>query len=486
MKTAYRSSAALLASVLLTSCVVSFASTTQLVREAAPEPAALTGADAYWQLLRYSAIGLHRSGTDGGERVVNFLDQSLRGFGLEPQIEPFDFPQFVPRTVALQLDDGSDVKVFPYWYSGRTGSDGVRAPLVDVGSGTQAEFDAAKVSGRIVLAGTPLQLRAFMPTLPAVMKRAQAAGALGVVAATTNAPGNLIVAANADSAAGLCGLPVLFVGAEDGARLRAMSGRIVRFTLDAELRGGQSANVVATIPGKSTDTLVIGTPTNGWFTSASERGAGVGVLLTLARHYAARRAEAGAAPDKTLVFVFSGGHEVGYLGLERYIEAHPEVIAKTYTYVHLGAGVAGRYYFQQPDGAITAAPIADPSRFLFVSENPLLQQMVSKHQLSSGLMPAQSILPSVLNPGEQQRMYARGVPIISISGTTLFFHTEADTADTSSAELLDPAVRFYASVIDDLLAADPAEVLRNNKLAVGYAKPVPAPACVVPGVQGAR
>lgn len=80
----------------------------------------------------------------------------------------------------------------------------------------------------------------------------------------------------------------------------------------------------------------------------------------------------------------------------------------------------------------------------------------------------------------QRRMYARGIPIVSMSGTTLYFHTEADTANTSSAELLEPAVKFYGSVIDDLLAANPAKVLSNNTIA-SYATALPPPVCVVPG-----
>ncbi len=239
-------------------------------------------------------------------------------------------------------------------------------------------------------------------------------------------------------------------------------------------------NVVATIPGRSAETLVIGTPTNGWFTTAAERGAGVGTLLSLAHHYAERYGT-NDKPDKTLVFVFSGGHEVGFLGLQRYIDAHPALIASTYSYVHLGAAIAGSYYYEQADGHIASAPIADPARTLFVSENPLLQRLVSARQLSSGLIPAQTMLPSILNPGEQRRMYAHGVPIVSISGTTLYFHTDADTPETTSAALLEPAVQFYGGVIDDLLAADPAEIRAANTVAARYARPLPAPVCAAPG-----
>lgn len=441
---------------------------------------ALSGADAYRQLTDYSAIGLHRTGTDGGERTVQWLTARLSSMNLQAQIEPFEFNQYIPTNAALKLDDGSSVKVFPYWYSGRTTANGLNAELIDVGSGTQAEFDGKKVSGKLVLADIKLKLRAFFPTLNDVMRRAHAAGAIGVVAVAQGAPDNLIVAANAESEAGLCGLPVLFAGAEDGVHIRQRAGKSVTFVLDADYRVGKSANVIATIPGKSSDTIMIGTPTNGWFTTASERGAGVGTLLTLARYYA-DRAQSGAPPAKTLVFVFTGGHEVGYLGLNRYIDAHPDVIAKTYSYVHLGASIAGTFYFKKPDGSTDSAPIADPARILFVSENPLLQKMVSARQLSNELFPAQTILPSVLNPGEQRSMYAKGVPIISMSGTTLYFHTEADTAETSSAQLLEPTVKFYGSVIEDLLAVTSATVLSNNALAASYAKTLPPPVCVVPG-----
>lgn len=443
-------------------------------------PAARSGDDAYRYLLDYSALGSHRSGTADGERLIAWLDETLRDFGLQPRIETFDFDQYLPRKAALTLDDGSELPVFPYWYSGRTGSAGISAPLVDVGNGARARFDAAPVAGKLVVATIALQSRGSFTNLVDVQKRAHAGGALGVIAAIQG-PENLIVAANAESEAGLCGLPVLFVGSQDGERLRKRAGGEVHFTLDADYRGGRSANVVVTIPGRTPDTLIIGTPVNGWFTSASERGGGIGTLLTLARHYAQRYVQAGAPPEKTLVLVFTGGHEVGFLGLQRYIDAHEDVIARTYAYVHLGAAIAGTYYFERIDGRIDSAPTADPARTLFVSENPVLQRLVSTRQLSSGLVPAQSIPPSILNPGEQRRMYARGVPIVSISGSTLFFHTEADTAETTSAALLEPAVQFYGAVIDDLLALDPAEVKAANRLAESFAKPLPTPACAVPG-----
>ena len=110
----------------------------------------------------------------------------------------------------------------------------------------------------------------------------------------------------------------------------------------------------------------------------------------------------------------------------------------------------------------------------------MLQELVARRMWATQLSPVQSMLPSIFNPGEQRRMYARGVPMVAMSGTTLYFHTEADTPDTTSGELLDPLVRFYGGVVDDLLAIDPQKLRAANSAAAAAGRPMPAPVCVVP------
>lgn len=474
-RTALQTAGVAMFMLLLAACQADSASETQ----SANPPEARSGADAYRFLLEYSALPAHRSGTDADAQLAAWLQAQLQGFGLQVQVEGFDFNQFVPLHFALQLADGEKIATMPYWYSGRTAAAGIDAQLVDLGNGSQARFDAVDVAGKLVLLDVRLQARAVFSHLAELMQRAHVAGARGIVAVVPG-PANLIVAANADSAAGLCGLPVLFVGKQDGERLRGQAGQSVRFLIDADYRSGRSANISATIAGKTADTLIIGTPINGWFTAAAERGGGVGTLLTLARHYAARYGAGGKVPDKTLVLLFTGGHEVGLLGLQRYIDTHPELISRTYAYVHLGAALAGKHQVERADGGIGELPGADPARTLYVSENPMLQALVGARRMQSDMAPLQEMPPSISNPGEQRRMYARGIPIMAISGSTLYFHTEADTPDTTSAALLEPVVQFYAGVIDDLLAADAAAVLASNARAVALARPDQKPACAVP------
>ena len=441
-------------------------------------PPAGTGEDAYRNVQRYTDLGLHRTGTEGGTRTADWIAGELRAAGLKVEEQRFEFNQFVPEIAELRKPDGSLVTSFPYWYSGLTSQDGIRASLVDIGSGSAADLAGQDLSGKLALVRVQLAYRAAFVNLAEALKRAQAAGASGVIAAIQG-PANLITAANAESEAGLCGLPTLFVGKQDGEALAALAGQTLQFTLAGRYRPGESRNVIATIEGQDDQALIAGTPTNGWFASGSERGGGIGALLTLARLKAQQVKQSGP-PAHKLVFVFTGGHEVGFLGLQRFIETNADLIAHTYSYVHLGAGVAGRLYSESTDGGFTAAEGADPARTLYVSENPLLTSLAATQSTAAKLTPVQTVLPSINNPGEQRRMYAIGVPIVSISGTTLFFHTVNDTAETTSAELLDPAVKFYGGVIDGLLAASPDEVRAANTVAKGFARPLPASVCAAP------
>lgn len=450
-----------------------------------PRPAAPSGADAYQYLNEYVAHGLsrsgyHRTGTAGGQRVSEWVAAQFRDMGLRTQVEPFQFNRFTPRRAQLHFvaDAGAaaDVNVFPLYYSGTTGADGITAELVDVGSGSPVDFAGKNLRGKIVLAKVALVERALTPSLDGVLQSAAAAGAAAVVVAIQG-PQNLIVASNVDSSAGLCGLPVLYIGKQDGRTLAARSGETVRFVLDAAYGRGTSYNVVARIPGISDQVLMIGTPINGWFATAAERGGGVGVLLTLARALAAEYRN--SPPAQTLMFVATGGHELGYLGLGRYAEAHPNLVRRIYTYVHLGAAVGGRLYEENPvTGAVLALPAADPARTLYVSENPMLLALGNLDAVDHSMLPFQELPPTLVDPGEQAQMYDRGVPIVSISGTTLYFHTVEDLPDTTSAALLDPVVQSYAAIVHQLLRMNPALVRGANVLA---SQPQPAAAsCAVP------
>lgn len=449
-------------------------------------PPAATGADAYGLLTESASHGLHRSGTPGDKAVSDWIASRFRSFGLEASVEEWTFPRFVPRTASLTVGEFAP-KTFPLYYSGRTGPGGVTAPLVDVGLGTPADFQRTPVAGRTVLVDVPLALGFFAPTLAGALNSAANGGAVGVVA-SVRGPLNEIVAQNADSRTGLCSLPTVVVGKEDGAALRAHAGEAATLVLDAGYEDGsalddagepiigRSQNTIGVLPGSGDDVIVVGTPVNGWFSTAAERGGGVGGLLTLARFFA--EAAASRPLPQTLVFIATGGHEVGFLGLERFIKAHPDLVPRMTTYVHMGASIAAKEA-EEVAGTVIETGTAEENRALFISENPILEAIGEGAMKSNLAVPMVSVPPRALDPGEQQFMYAARVPIVSISGAHLWFHTERDLPDTTSPELLDPVVKGFRQIVEQLLPLDGATVRAANAVP-GALAPAPA-AGVCPG-----
>jgi hypothetical protein len=437
-----------------------------------PEPG--SGQDAYRYLLHFSAFGDYRTGTSGDSRMSTWLAGQLQAMGYQVSTERYPFERFVPQQAGLSLD-GFAPKVQPLFYSGSTGGTALEAPLVDIGLGTASE--AAKAKGAVAFAAVPMLLNSQTPTLDNLISTAAAHGARALVLALQG-PANEIVMPNVDARTGLCGLPILLVGKEDGRRLQALSGNTARFLLDAQMQSAQFSNVVARLPGTGDDVLLIGTPKNPWFTSSAERGSSVGGLLSLARYFAAH------GPYRpTLIFVATGGHEVGYLGLQAFLDAHPDVVEHIGAYVHLGASLAARDFVEL---AGQVYPTGTQNLItLYVSENPLLLPLagtsMSEHGVLYDLIP-----PVVLDPGEQRSAYKAKLPIASISAPHFWFHTARDLPDLTDCALLDPVVRGYRQLIEDLIAQSASTLRSANVFASAVAgSPDTAAVCLVPaGAQG--
>ena len=444
------------------------AGATCIVPGASGLPDAATGQDAYRYLLDYTAFATYRTGTDGDRQMSAWVMQQLRGMGYSVATEQYPFSRYVSRQASLTVGTLTP-KVFPMYYSGTTGGSAISAPIVDIGTGTAVEAAAAK--GAIAFAEVPILLNSQTPTLNSLITTAAAQGARALVIALQG-PENEIVALNADSRTGLCGFPVLQVGKVDGAQIKLMSGSPATFLLNATIETAQLSNIVATLPGNSNDIVMIGTPKNPWFTSAAERGTSVGGLLTLARYFATR-----GPYNPTLIFLATGGHEVGYLGLQAFLDAHPDLVPRIGAYVHLGASLAAKDFVEingkaQPTGTQNLIT-------LYVSENPLMETLATTSMSSNGVI-YDAIAPSVLDPGEQQSAYKAKIPIASISASHFWFHTERDLPDLTSCSMLDPVIKGYRDLIQNLVGQSAANLRAANAAAAALAGNPPAPAaCLV-------
>ena len=73
-------------------------------------------------------------------------------------------------------------------------------------------------------------------------------------------------------------------------------------------RACKGHNTIGIVPGRRDDEIVIvNAHADGWFDAAGDNGDGLAVLVALARHFAKPEHQ----PERTLLFVASGGHHGG-------------------------------------------------------------------------------------------------------------------------------------------------------------------------------
>jgi polyhydroxybutyrate depolymerase len=405
-----------------------------------------------------------RSGTAGGAAVHEWFAWQLRRLGLKVTTQAFGFERFVVSDASLTVGD-LELDVWPLYYSGTTPPEGVSGTIVDVGAGTAADYAAKDVEGNIVVAHSPLALHARVVTQEQAYNNALAGGAAALVMAV-DGPGNAYFTPNTPVQAEAGPLPVLFVGWEDGAELGARDGEAATVVLDADVTGSDEAlayNTYAVLPGTGDGLVVVGTPLNGWFEVATERGSGIAVLLELAR----RLVTDDDPPAHTIVFVGTGGHEIEAGGLARFLACFDP--AKIAAYVHMGATVGGHAYEEVGDEIVDLG-VQEPVRSLHLSENPLLQAYA--HAAFDPHLGSQVLKPGggrVNNPGEQADAYALGIPMAAISGAGLFFHTRGDVPDMLSQQVLAPMSDAYETLVRSILATSVDDMHATNSVAAASA-----------------
>ena len=282
----------------------------------------------------WDAIVDHRTGTEGDELTAEWLSSELRQAGVEPAVDWFDFQRRVLHDcyVATASERAEGVPLFD---GGYTDAAGLQAPLTSLG----ARGDIG------------LTLFGPSPRHPSTrdLEKARRGDAHQAIVAV--AAGDLIrpglALLNADHYTEPFGPPVLQVGTEHRQWLEAArdAAEPVQLVAHVTLQDTRASNVQARIEGIETSLppLVIMTPRSAWWTCTSERGGGITLWLECARHFASNR------PDRTVIFTANTGHELGHVGLRRYLDSVPELVNEAHAWVHLGANFAavdGELLFQ--------------------------------------------------------------------------------------------------------------------------------------------
>jgi carboxypeptidase Q len=211
-------------------------------------------------------------------------------------------------------------------------------PVVDVGEGTEADFQkAGDISGKILLVHTTVlktwdDLFAEYAKAPPIIDLAVKAKAKAIAFMATRE--HDILYRHTNSGAGeIDKLPMVIVAREDGERIARLlaSGRMVWADLSIPNQIGgpiRSSNVIAEIKGseKPDEFVILGAHLDSWElgTGALDNGCNAALVVDALRAIKA----SGVTPRRTIRFILFSGEEEGLLGSRAYALAHRHELDK--------------------------------------------------------------------------------------------------------------------------------------------------------------
>lgn len=398
----------------------------------------LRGAALYADVVRYAAFGDHRTATEPDHQTSRWLEAELKRAGLKAHLSPWPHQQFHIREQRVSVA-GATYDSFPLWWPAPTGPRPLTAPLrLDDGraalDGAIALIPVDRVPGTSLRAGGEPACR----IVSAAGRRAR-----GVVLVTRD-PAGEVVALNAMAGLSRLPLPVQCVGGRDEAALTDAAARSATCELlidgdyDYAARGYEVIGEV----GRGPETVVVSTPSSGWFACAGERGPGVAIWLALAR-----RAAADPGPRRW-VFVASSGHEMESIGIRHFVAADAPPPDRVKTWLHLGAGVATYAHDFGPNGPIRRPEVSRARRLMTNAAE--LASSLNRHFAPLGLRALVGDDPG----GEMILMARRGYRVWGFAGGSTFHHMRSDTPERiTGPEILEPAARATAAALSDILSA---------------------------------
>jgi Peptidase family M28 len=325
--------------------------------------------------------------------------------------------------------------------------------LVYVGLGQPVDLVGKDLQGKIAVVRSVLQADPFFQSARGHIGDILKAGASAVLIAM-DAPGN---AQYAVENMGSATAPCFMLGGEDGRFLQSVIAAAapapvkLRITMKSELRTSwEGDNVIAELPGKSDETILVIAHLDGYFQGANDNAGGLAAMAALAKYFAGPQAP---RLKRRHLFIGTSAHHEFSDGVRHFIERHPEVIAKTQLVFNIEHPASTFSYYRGPlrlpaatvPGQLTVTT-GQGSRSVTISNgNPQLvsiyRDAIDRHGLVVDAMFDRR--PT----GDAFDFYRAGLPVVQIIDANFWFHSTEDRVETISPSGLERATRLYADVL---------------------------------------
>jgi hypothetical protein len=358
----------------------------------------------------YEEQGFHRTGTEVDQISGDWLAGRVREIGLEPMREEWLLSRVDPIDSSM-LVNNRKIEGLPMFDGGFATSAGVRGRLGNLNS--DASIGLAEIAPNTAEIGPLGEARR--------QNRHQA-----IVVVTRGArPG--FCPSNADNFLWPFGPPVLQVASEEAPFLVdcARQGLEAVVTTHVERTQAQAFNVTAVVTGTNRDMtpLVVMTPRSGWWSCASERGGGLVCWLEI------MRAMRDARPARDVLFVASSGHEIGYRGIEVFIERRPGIVSAAKAWIHLGANIGATQRPSAPAcsaATLSAAVLGGCVGNALQASDDGIESTMADAMLNVELRVDVRIPRGRVPAGEAGNVHRGGGRYISIVASNELFHNPKD------------------------------------------------------------
>lgn len=261
-------------------------------------------------------FGPRMIGTKEHEQTLQYLEEQLTALGLESQRQTFDYPGWVRGDAEIRMKAPFDrpVRGVALGYVGPWDLEATEVAFL--GSGNLDELDADAVRGRIVL--TPSNLTFVHADM---LRLAEEFGVKGAVY-TNRVDGGQLLARTANHDGDPTPFPVFSITMEEGQWMRQLIERGERVELSlrttSELKTFTGTNLIATIPGKSSERVLVGGHFDSWDLGqgAIDNGLGVAQLYEVARLFQAHSPQ----NEHAIELVWFDAEEFGLWGARHYAE----------------------------------------------------------------------------------------------------------------------------------------------------------------------
>lgn len=420
------------------------------------------------------AIDVDRTaGSDGERTAAEYLDRKLTEYGVAHTTHRTRLFLSWPGRAEIAVSSLGTIQGKTAAFSGSTPSEGVRAPLVFDPKLTRQTDRTFKFDSPVY--GAIPVVRGIADT-EALVLAAQLAGARGVlqIDATDTLHEDIVSTIwgtpTPESAPRLPKIPYICIRKSDGDRLaRAVRNAPVTVRLNVEITGGWRTIplVIADVPGRTPDFLLVATHFDAWYRGMTDTGVSVASILDMARVLQRHRGEL----HRGVRFAWWPGHSFGrYAGSTWYVDRFwSDLDRHCVAYTNLdGPGRRGSQVEKVSAGGWPG--IADYAR-------------ESAERLTGKTPPAARDGARMFRPGRDSdsAFQGLGIPFFSVGvpgppkghpdvdseGRIVYWHTPEDTFDKIDLKALELDTQYRVAQVYDLATVHVLP-LRVGPIAAAY------------------